>query len=83
MQGGFFRLIGIGDQPGDEIDHEVGHTAMAGRFDLADVLELVVDRLDERTFAEQKLVRQGQETIGHVLAQFGDELQTLGQQRFE
>ena len=67
----------VGDQPRQEVDQEVEGTAMAGMLDLTDVLELVIDRLDQRPFAEQELVRQRHQQVAHVLAQFGNEPQTL------
>jgi hypothetical protein len=33
--------MGVGDEASDEIDREVGRAAVAGMFDLRDVLELV------------------------------------------
>jgi len=44
---------------------------------LADVLEVIVDRLDERALAQQELVRERQQAVAHVLAQAGDELDAL------
>src|SRR4029077_15789608 len=49
-------------------------------FDLADVLELINDRLDERALAQQQPVGELKELVAHVLAQFGDEAQSLGEQ---
>src|SRR6185312_4428361 len=56
---------------------EVERTAMASMLDLADVLELVVDRLDERPFAQQELVGQLHQHVAHILAQLRDELHAL------
>ena len=57
------------------MDAEVDRAAVAGVLDLADVLELIEDRLDERAFAQQEPVGELEELIAHVLAQFGDEAQ--------
>lgn len=32
---------------------------MTGMFDLRDVFELVIDRLDDRTFSQQDLIYEG------------------------
>jgi len=49
-------------------------------LNLADILELVDDSLDEGTFAQKQAICQGQKNMAHVLAQFGDEAQSLGDQ---
>jgi hypothetical protein len=41
-------LVAIGDEPREQVDNEVDRAAMARVFDLADVLELIDDRFDER-----------------------------------
>ena len=45
VKGRFFWLMGIGHQTGQEIDHAVDPAPMAGLFNLADVFELIVDRV--------------------------------------
>lgn len=50
--------MGVGDKTTNDIDHEVGHAAMAGVFDVRDVLELINDRFQDAAFAEQELVSQ-------------------------
>ena len=47
-QGRLFGLMGIGDETSQEVDSEVGWTAVAGVLDLRNVLELISDRLDTR-----------------------------------
>lgn len=59
---------------------EIERTAVAGMLNLADVLELVIDALDDRPFAQEQLVWEGHEPVAHVLTQFGDEVEALGQQ---
>ncbi len=48
----------VGDETTNDIDHEVGHTAMAGVFDLGDILELINNRFQDIAFVEQELVGQ-------------------------
>ena len=54
MQRRFLLLIRIGNESGDQIDQEIGDTAMAGVFDLRDIFELVVDGFDV-TVANSKI----------------------------
>ncbi len=37
----------VGNEPGDEIRHEVVDRTMSGVFNLADVLELIIDRFND------------------------------------
>ncbi len=41
MQRGLLGLVAIGDEAREQVDEEVGGTAMARVLDLTDVLELV------------------------------------------
>ena len=41
-------LVAVGDKASEQMDDEVERTAVAGMLDLADILELIDDRLDER-----------------------------------
>ena len=43
FQGRLLRLMSVSDQPRYQVDHEAGHTAVPGVFNLRDVLELVID----------------------------------------
>ncbi len=68
------RLLGlpsVGNQTGDEIDEKVGAAAVAGVFNLGDILELVNDGLDNESFAYQQLVLEKDESILHVFAGSG------------
>ena len=56
-------------------------SAVARVLDLRDVLELINDGLDQGAFAEQEPVRELDELITHVLAQLGDETESLGDQK--
>ncbi len=62
------------------MDHEIVGTAMAGMLDLADILELIIDRFDQCPFAQEQAIGQRQKDIAHVLAQFGDEAHPVGDQ---
>lgn len=65
------RLIGlpsVSNQTGDEIDEKVGRAAVAGVFNLGDILELVNDSLNDETFTRQQLVFKNDESILHVFA---------------
>ena len=64
----------------EQVDHEVERAAVARVLNLRDVLELVNDRLDERTCAKQQPVVGVNELVAQVLAQFGDEAQPSGDQ---
>ena len=55
MNGRFLGLPGIGNQASQHTDHKVDRTAMAGMLDLRDVLQLVVDGLNDETFAQQQV----------------------------
>jgi len=47
--------IGVGDQAGDDVGEVVHDGAMTRMLDLADVLELVQHRLDDRPLPQQQL----------------------------
>src|SRR5512135_2895833 len=46
-------------------------------WDLRNILELVDNRFDNRSFAQQELVRQMHEPVFHVFAQSCDELESV------
>ena len=77
VERGFLGQMAVGDQPSNEVDQEIGRAAMAGMFDLADILELVVDGLNDGPLAQEQLVRDLHEPIAHVLAQPGDQVHAL------
>ncbi len=56
MVRGFLGLMAVGDEACHQIDNEVDGAAVAGLFDLGDVLEVVEDRLDDRPFAQEQPV---------------------------
>ena len=56
----------IGHQSTAEIDHKVDRATVSGVFTLGDILELINDGFDNRSFAPQELVRDGHQLIFHV-----------------
>ncbi len=80
MRRGLFGLVAVGDEPSEQVDEEIVGTAMAGMLDLADVLELVVDALNDRSLAQQELVGGGEDPLAHILAQLGDQQDALGRE---
>jgi hypothetical protein len=73
-------LVAIRDEACEQVNEEIAGAAVARVLDLRDVLELVEDRLDERPLAKQEPVGELKELSAHVLAQVGDETQSLGEQ---
>ena len=63
VQRGFLGLVAIGGEAREQVDQEVVGTAVAGVLDLADILELINDRLDERAFAQEQPVGERQELL--------------------
>ena len=63
MQRGFLGLVAIGSEARKQVDQEVVWAAVARVLDLADILELINDRLDERAFAQEQLVGERQEHV--------------------
>src|SRR5690242_19400353 len=66
----------VGDQATHQVDQEVDRRAMARVLDLRNVLELIDDRLDNRSFAQKQLVKQRQLSSLHVLTTCCDQLDT-------
>jgi hypothetical protein len=48
--------VAVGNQLGDQIDQEVDGTAMARMLDLADVLQLIIDRFNDGPLAQEQFV---------------------------
>lgn len=65
--------MAIGDQSGHQVDREVVDTAVTSMSHLRDIFQLVGYRLNKRSLAQHELVKQGQQTGLHVLAQAGNE----------
>lgn len=72
----------VGNQTGGQVDQEVREAAMAGMFDLRDVLELVIDGLNDAAFTQQEFVGQNHEVILHVGFDTGDKLNTGSVEEF-
>ena len=49
-------------------------------LDLADVLQLVIDGLDQRSLPQEQFVSEAHQAILHVLADFRQELEPLGKE---
>ena len=60
------------------VDEAVHRFAVAGMFNLRDVFELIYDAFNDGSFVQEDFVHQRQQTVFHVLPQFGDELDTEG-----
>ena len=63
-------LVAIRGEGGEQVDEEIDWAAVTGMFDLANVLELINDRLDERALAQQEpvgeLVGELDELVAHI-----------------
>ena len=71
----------VGGKRSEQMHEKVVWTAMTRVFNLADILELINDRLDDRALAQEQLVAEREQTRVHILAQFGDEMQPLGDEQ--
>lgn len=78
MEGRLFRLVAVGNQPTDDIDHEIDGTAMPRVLNLGDVLELVNDGFDNGAFAGEQLVGEPHQMVFHVASGLGKELDAIG-----
>ena len=56
---------------------------MSRMGNLGDVLELVVDGLNNRAFAQEELIHQRHQAVVHILADGRDELKTLAKELLE
>ena len=63
MQTWFFVLMAVGNEPSNQMNDKIGGTAMARMLDLRNILELVNDGLDNRSFAQQQFIREMHELI--------------------
>ena len=77
MQTWLLVLMAVGKESGDQMHHKIDGTAMARMLDLRNILELVNNGLDNRSFAQQQFVRKMHEMVFHVFAQPGDEMEPL------
>jgi hypothetical protein len=69
--------VAVGDEAAEQMREEVPGAAMPCMLDLADVLELVVDCLDNGAFAQQEFVGELHEHIAHVSTKLGDEADAM------
>ena len=83
MKGWFGGLPSIGNQTRQEIDEEILEAAMAGVFDLRDILELINDALDQGAFAQEKPIYQRQQARLHIALECRDQLDTALQELLE
>jgi hypothetical protein len=58
----------VSDEACDQIHEEVDGTAMARMLDLADVFELIIDGLDDGSFAQEEFVRPLEQAVVHLFA---------------
>ena len=72
--------MGIGHQTSQQINNKIIKTTMARVLNLRDVLQLVVDGLNNKAFAQQAFIQQGHQLVLHVAPHTGDELNILLQQ---
>lgn len=72
--------MAVGDEPAEEVNEEVVGAAVAGMFDLADVLEFINDARDESTLAQEQFGAIRQDLCAHVLTACSDEDEALGEQ---
>ena len=77
MQTRLFVLKAVGKKSSNQMDDKIGGTAVTRMLNLRNILELVNNGLNDRSFAQQQFVRKGHKMIFHVLAQSGDELEPL------
>ena len=50
--------MAVGNKPCDQVDQKVDRAAMAGVLDLADVFELISDRLNDGSLTQEKFIRE-------------------------
>ena len=77
----FFREEAICGQCGGHVDQEPLYRPVPGMFELADVLELVVDRFDQCPFPEQYRIHVLQVLFLHVLPYLGHQLYAVLEQQ--
>jgi hypothetical protein len=77
MQGGLFGLVAVRTEAREQVNNKISGTSMARMLNLGNVLELIDDGLNDGSFADQELVREMHQAIGHVLAQPRDQMKPL------
>ena len=81
--GRFLREEAVCGDGGHGIDDEVVEGAVSRMFQLRDVLQFVVDRLNDRPFAKQYLVGDAHQAVLHVVLHLGYQLNAIDEQFLE
>lgn len=66
MQTWLFVLMTVGKKPSHYMDDKIDRAAVTRMLDLGNILELINDGLNDRSFAQQQLVRKVHEMSLHV-----------------
>ena len=53
-----FRMKGVGNEPGEEIEEKIGGRTMTGMVNLLEVFKLVENGFDEGAFAQPKFIEK-------------------------
>jgi len=64
--------MGIGNQPSNQIDQEIGWTPMAGVLGLRNVFKLVKDGFHNGALAQEELFQPRQGARLHIFTQLGE-----------
>jgi len=83
VQGKFLGLMAVSDQSSHKINQEVSGATVTCMFNLGNVFQLVVDRLDNRSSPQQQFVGKGHKVIFHVLTQGGNKFDAFRPQLVE
>src|SRR5262245_48656209 len=70
----FLLLIGVSNQSGHQVNDEVDHTAMSRVLNLANVFELVIDSLAQRSLAQKYFVKHRHQFVFHILLDLRNQL---------
>ena len=73
----FDGLEAVCDDAGEDVDEGVDGRSMARVFQALDLLEDVEDSLQNETGAQREFVEERHEIVAHVLADAGDQLQSI------
>jgi len=77
MQTRLFVLMAVSNETSDQMNNKIRRAAVTRMLNLRNILELINDGLDDRSFAQQQLVGMVHEMVLHVFAQSGDEVESL------
>jgi hypothetical protein len=72
--------MAVSNQPSHQVHQEVDRAAMTRMLDLADILELIIDRFNDGPLAQEQFVRHLKQAVVHLFAQLRDEVNALGDQ---